>query len=68
MNNELVLSITLYMKNIANYIYMEYDKTYHQKYISYDTQYLYDFVGSYYLSGHSVPDATRYVIEFLKMN
>jgi hypothetical protein len=68
MNNPLVFSITNFMSKVADYLYMEYGKSYHKEYTKdKNLQRMYDFTGSYYLGGNNVPDTARYVAELINM-
>lgn len=65
MNDKLIRDITCYIKQVGRYLYMEYDSVYYDQF---DKQNMFDFVGSYYMGGNSVPDTARYVVELILMN
>lgn len=63
MNPKLQSDIENFIIHVNNYIIMEYEAFY-EIFKKHD---LFDFIGSYYLGGSSVPDTARYVIELLLM-
>ena len=69
MNKKLDDQIIDFMNKVGWYITMEYGvgytKLWHDKEFLNNT--LYDFIGSYYLGGNSVPDTARYVVELTIM-
>jgi hypothetical protein len=73
MNEQLDRQIINFMNDVGWYISMEYGSTINNEYIKYwnDKEFLnntlYDFIGSYYMGGATVPDTARYVIELILM-
>lgn len=63
MNPKLQSDIENFVTNVGNYIIMEYEAFYD----TFQKSDLFDFIGSYYLGGSSVPDTARYVIELFLM-
>jgi len=60
--------ITQFMSSVGEYIHMEYDPMYYEEYTSdHNVANMFDFVGSYYMGGSSVPDTARYVVELIIM-
>lgn len=70
MNSKIDSQIISFMNSVCHYIGMEYDAAYMEKCKDKDfiNDTLYDFIGSYYLGGNTVPDTARYVIELILMN
>ena len=73
MNEQLDRQIINFMNDVGWYISMEYGSTINNEYIKYwnDKEFLnntlYDFIGSYYMGGNTVPDTARYVVELILM-
>jgi hypothetical protein len=73
MNEQLDRQIINFMNDVGWYISMEYGSTINNEYIEYwnDKEFLnntlYDFIGSYYIGGNTVPDTARYVVELILM-
>lgn len=65
MNKILIQNINKFIKNISEYIKMEYDSIYYVKLIQHHSE-LFDFIGSYYMGGSNIPDTSRYVVDFIK--
>lgn len=63
MNDQLESDINNFIASVGRYINMEYEAFY--EYFAKDN--LFDFIGSYYMGGSTVPDTARYVIELLLM-
>lgn len=57
------------MNNVCEYIRLEYDIKYYlvlsqdKKLVKY-----FDFVGSYYMGGSTVPESARYLVDLIDMN
>lgn len=72
MNPKLDRQIIDFMNEVGWYINMEYGSTVNNEYIRYwhdkdflnDT--LYNFIGSYYVGGNSIPDTARYTVDLIK--
>lgn len=68
MKNKLNTQIREFMNCVGEYLLMEYESKDYEEYRKDKNQSrFFDFVGSYYMDGSSVPDTARYVIEFIKM-
>jgi hypothetical protein len=73
MNKKLDDQIINFMNDVGWYISMEYGSTINNEYIKewhnkdFLNNTLYDFIGSYYMGGNSVPDTARYVVELILM-
>lgn len=67
MNSKVEHQIVCFMNSVAEYLNMEYDSVYYETFIS-NSSNMFDFVGSYYLGGSTVPDTARYVVELILMN
>ena len=69
MNSKMDRQIINFMNSVGWYISMEYGvaytKLWHDKDFLNNT--LYDFIGSYYMGGSTVPDTARYVVELTLM-
>ena len=69
MNSKMDRQIIDFMNSVGWYISMEYGvvytKLWHDKDFLNNT--LYDFIGSYYMGGSTVPDTARYVVELTLM-
>ena len=69
MNEKMDRQIIDFMNNVGWYISMEYGvqytKLWHDKDFLNNT--LYDFIGSYYMGGSTVPETARYVVELTLM-
>lgn len=69
MSEKLDKYITTFMNNVGEYLYMEYNPIFYREYTKdKNLSHFYDFVGSYYMGGSTVPDAARYVVELILMN
>jgi len=66
MNTKLHKKIIEFGNSVGEYIHMEYDPIYYEKFSS-ENLHMFDFVGSYYMGGSNVPDTARYVVELIKM-
>jgi hypothetical protein len=72
MTNEKDRRIINFMNEVGWYISMEYGSSINNEYIKYwhDKDFLnntlYDFIGSYYIAGKSIPDTARYVVALTK--
>lgn len=64
MNHKLMENIHAFIHLIGWYLECEYDRVYYEKFIDSD---LFDFIGSYYMGGSTVPDTARYVVELILM-
>lgn len=64
MNSKLTKSINSFAHYVANYINQEYDAVYYERLIEGD---FFNFIGSYYMGGSTVPDTARYVVELILM-
>ena len=59
--------IQLFVDNVEWYLSLEYDPFYATVFARESSKRkVFDFLGSYYLGGASVPDATRYLVEFIE--
>lgn len=69
MNSKMDRQIINFMNEVGWYISMEYSTEYtmlwHDKDFLNNT--LYDFIGSYYMGGNTVPETARYVVELTLM-
>lgn len=69
MNEKMDRQIINFMNSVGWYISMEYGvgytKLWHDKDFLNNT--LYDFIGSYYMGGSTVPETARYVVELTLM-
>jgi len=67
MNKKLDDQIINFMDSVGKYLKMEYDSKYYNQYLDKITlNNLYEFVGSYYLGGSTVPETSRYVVDFME--
>ena len=72
MNPDLDRQIINFMNDVGWYISMEYGREINNQYIElwhnkhFLNNTLYDFIGSYYLGGNTVPDTARYVVELIE--
>lgn len=62
MNKQLCDNIMLFGNSVAEYLRMEYDPVYYEKFNS-KNLHMFDFIGGYYMGGNNVPDTARYVVE-----
>lgn len=69
MNEKLSFQIVEFYNSVAEYVHMEYKPKYYRE-LTKDKSFatFFDFVGSYYMGGNSVPDTARYVVELIKQN
>ena len=67
MNTKLYNKIIEFGNSVGEYIHMEYDPIYYEQFSS-KNLHMFDFIGSYYMGGSTVPDTARYVVELIKMN
>lgn len=69
MNSKLDKQIIDFMNSVGWYISMEYGVEYTKLWNDKDflNNTLYDFIGSYYMGGSTVPDTARYVVELTLM-
>jgi hypothetical protein len=69
MNEQLDRAIINFMNDVGWYISMEYGAEYTKEWNNKEflNNTLYDFIGSYYMGGASVPDTARYVVELTLM-
>jgi hypothetical protein len=73
MNKKLDDQIINFMNDVGWYISMEYGSTINNEYIKawhnkdFLNNTLYNFIGSYYMGGNTVPDTARYVVELILM-
>jgi len=67
MNSKLHNQIIQFGNNVGEYIRMEYDLVYYEKFTEQNMN-MFDFIGSYYMGGANVPDTARYVVELILMN
>lgn len=65
MNPKLIENINTFVHFVGWYLRCEYDQVYYEKFLDHD---LFDFIGSYYMGGSTVPDTARYVVELILMN
>ena len=65
MNNQLIENINSFIHSVGNYLKMEYDSVYYDRFKTSD---MFDFIGSYYMGGSNVPDTARSVVELILMN
>lgn len=66
MNPKLYQDILSFVESVGYYLKCEYEEVYYQRMTATDDQ-LFDFIGSYYMGGSSVPDTARYVVELILM-
>jgi len=64
MNQKLVDNINAFINFVGWYLKSEYDQVYYERFLESD---IFDFVGSYYMGGSTVPDTARYVVELILM-
>ena len=64
MNPKLAENIHSFIHFVGWYLKCEYDQVYYEKYLEID---LFDFIGSYYMGGSTVPDTARFVVELILM-
>jgi len=69
MNKKLNRQIINFMNSVGWYISMEYGVEYNRMWHNEEflNNTLYDFIGSYYMGGNTVPDTARYVVELILM-
>lgn len=67
MNEKLYEQIISFIERVRYYLQSEYENTYYQQLNSNEDQF-FDFIGSYYMGGSTVPDTARYVVELILMN
>lgn len=65
MNNQLIENINSFISSVGDYLKMEYDSVYYDRFSTSD---MFDFIGSYYMGGSTVPDTARSVVELILMN
>jgi hypothetical protein len=69
MSDKITSMITDFMNSVGDYLTMEYDPIYYKEFTKdQNLSNLFDFVGSYYMGGSTVPDTARYVVDLIKMN
>lgn len=61
MNPIMIEQIDSFKNYVGRYIWLEYNDFWH----TFDKSDCWDFVGSYYMGGATVPDTARYVVELL---
>jgi hypothetical protein len=66
MNQKLFEQITSFIESVGYYLKCEYEDTYYQQLNATDDQ-LFDFIGSYYMGGSTVPETARYVVDFINI-
>jgi hypothetical protein len=66
MNAQLYNKIMDFGNSVGEYIRMEYETIYYEKFNTKNLN-MFDFIGSYYMGGSNVPDTARYVVELIKM-
>ena len=66
MNQKLFEQIKSFIESVGFYLRCEYEDVYYQQFAATDDQ-LFDFIGSYYMSGSTVPEAARYVVDFINI-
>lgn len=62
MNQKLIDSINSFINKVGEYLKLEYDSVYYERFSESDN---FDFVGSYYMGGSTVPETARYVVELI---
>lgn len=69
MNSKMDRQIIDFMNDVGWYISMEYGVKYTKLWKDKDflNNTLYDFIGSYYMGGSTVPNTARYVVELTLM-
>lgn len=66
MNSKMDGQIVSFMNSVKRYLKMEYHKKYCREFSNENTiNNLYDFIGSYYMGGSTVPETARYVADFM---
>lgn len=67
MNEKIAGNIADFLNSVGEYLYLEYDPIYYKEFTrDKNLAALFDFVGSYYMGGSTVPDTARYVVEFIE--
>lgn len=66
MNSKMKSNISNFLNRVGEYLYMEYDPIYYTEFTKDKNLHsLFEFVGSYYLGGSTVPETSRYVVDFI---
>jgi hypothetical protein len=66
MTQKLYNDIMSFASRVGQYIMLEYDSVYYD-YFDQNNLKMFDFIGSYYMGGNTVPDTARYVVELILM-
>lgn len=66
MTKKLYNDIMHFSNSVGEYLRMEYDSVYYDQFNKHNLT-MFDFIGSYYLGGSTVPDTARYVVELILM-
>lgn len=67
MNKKMENQIIDFMNSVGQYLKWEYHPKYSEAFVDESTiNSLYEFIGSYYMGGSTVPETARYVIEFIE--
>jgi len=68
MNDKVTGYIAEFINKVGDYLYMEYDSIYYKEFTKdKNLSKMFDFVGSYYMGGNTVPETARYVIDFMDL-
>lgn len=68
MNDKISGYIIDFLNKVGDYLHMEYDPIYYKEFTAdKNLSHMFDFVGSYYMGGSTVPDTARYVVELILM-
>lgn len=70
MNSKLLEQITSFIESVGYYLKHEYDPVYYEKFVETEVKCkngLFDFIGSYYMGGSTVPETARYVVDFINI-
>ena len=66
MTQKLYNDIMSFANRVGQYIMLEYDSVYYDYFDKHNLT-MFDFIGSYYMGGNTVPDTARYVVELILM-
>lgn len=67
MNSKMDQQIIDFMNSVGKYLSMEYHPKYTETFFRKEiVNGLYEFIGSYYMGGSTVPDTARYVVEYIE--
>lgn len=62
MNKKLYNNIMNFADRVGEYLRMEYDSVFYERFDK-NNLHTFDFIGSYYMGGSTVPDTARYIVE-----